>query len=58
MPFISATTHGITGTLRPASGVRVSILACLLAGAAALWAFPARREGLCSQVLHPREFGV
>ena len=57
--FISATTHGITGTLRPASGARVSILTCLLAvAAAALWAFPARREGLCSQVLRPWEFRV
>ena len=41
-----------------ATGVRVSILTCLLAGAAALWAFPARREGLCFQVLRPREFRV
>ena len=41
-----------------ATGVRVSILTCLLAGAAAaLWPL-ARREGLCSQVLRPREFRV
>jgi hypothetical protein len=45
--------------LEPASGVRVSILTFLLAvAAAALWAFPARREGLYSQVLRPREFRV